>query len=832
VATVAATAESGATPDLQLTQLNGYALDPVAMSRLLAAAPPETDMPANASPVVLAVPTPAGTLAHFRIVSNELMEPGLAAQYPEIHTIRGQGVEDPAAILDADITRLGFHAQVLTPSGDYYVEPYYHLDTSVYVAYSRDQLIRRPGWTELEAPDDVASEAPPPSDNGSGPIVLPRAGTNLRTYRLACAADGEYTAFFGGTVAAGQAAIVTAINRVSGIMETELAIRLVLVNNNSSLVYTNASTDPYTNNNGSAMLGQNQTTVTNVIGSANYDIGHVVSTGGGGVAVLGCVGQNSIKAEGVTGLPSPVGDAFYVDYVIHEMGHQFGANHTFNTANDTGNRNASTAYEPGSGSTIMAYAGIEGSEDLQPHSDPYYHSASFDEIIAYVDGSIPNVGTRTADGNTEPTVNGGPDYTIPTGTPFALTASGSDANGDALTYGWEERDLGSAVLLTTADNGASPIFRSYNPTTSPTRVFPTLSAILNGTNAATGEKLPAVARSAMNFRVTVRDNKAGGGGVNTDDVKLTVVNTTAFLITSQNSATTWAAGTQQTVTWSGSAGTTASPINAATVNIRLSTDGGVTFPTLLASGVANDGSETITVPNVSTSTARIKVEPTNNIFFDINNAAITITPAPPTVSSVQANDGAAQRSEVRSIQVTFSTQVTFAGTGTVNQNAAAAFQLQHVQTSTNVGLAASVVTVSGKTQVTLTFSGADTDAVSTQGAANPVLGPSLVDGRFKLTVLAANVTANGQNLAGGGPSGNYVSPDEGVGSTGLHLWRLYGDTTGDGVNDPSDLNDFRNTFNVNNTQAGYIAALDANNDGVVDPTDLNEYRTRFNRNVF
>ncbi|RZK63121.1 MAG: T9SS type A sorting domain-containing protein, partial [Hymenobacter sp.] len=474
----------------------------------------------------------------------------------------------------------------------------------------------------------------------------------LRTYRLALAATGEYTRFqcrslpAGSTtadsIAAGQAAIVTSVNRVVGVYEKELAVRLVLVANNSQLVYTRPNADPYTNNDGEAMLDENQVNVDALIGSANYDIGHVFSTGGGGIAGLGVVCDATYKAQGVTGLTSPVGDAFDIDYVAHEMGHQFGANHPFNGTGGScggGNRNPDTAYEPGSGTTIMAYAGICGTaNDIQPNSDAYFHVVSYDEIQAYL--STTSCAATTSTGNNPPTPilpAGG--KVLPIRTPFKLTSGGYDSDGNVVTYCWEEYDKtanGGSPTATQVAGVTPPLFRSFYPTTSPTRYFPRLSDIINNTTTL-GERLPTVTRPLV-FRVTLRDrftpaNTGYGtvvGGVNSS-IPLNLSSTSAagpFLVTVPNVAVTWAGGSAQTVTWD-VAGTTANGVNCATVNIRLSTDGGLTYPTLLLASTANDGSEAVTVPSVASTTARIMVEAADNYFFDISNANFTITAPTP-----------------------------------------------------------------------------------------------------------------------------------------------------------------------------------------------------------
>lgn len=579
--------------------------------------------------LTLNLPMPDGTSQRFALVESPVMQPGLAARYPDIHTYAGQGLDDPTASARLDVTQFGFHAQVLNDQGAFYIDPLYPNRTDRYVAYSRDALVVDPARF---TPEQTPRQLNPLDPAQAAPALQPAAsvGAQLRTYRLALAATGEYSAKFGGTVAGAHAEIVTAVNRVTGIYEKELAVRLVLVDGNDALIYTDAATDPYTNSNADALLDENQANVDAVIGTANYDIGHVFSTGGGGLAGVRVVCYSVWKAGGETGSSNPTGDGFWVDYVAHEMGHQFGANHTFNSNAGScggGNREALAAYEPGSGSTIMGYAGICDADDLQPHSDPYFHSKSFEEINAYLAGSFGgSCGSLTATGNAAPVITAASTgYTIPKGTPFTLTGAASDANGDSLTYQWEQYNLGAG--LGGPPPGVSgyvtpPHFRSFNPSLSPARTFPQMSDIVNGATTI-GEILPAAA-TTLTFRFTVRDNRAGGSGVTNGTYTIAVSGAAGpFAVTAPNTAVTWNGLSTQTVTWN-VAGTAAAPVSCSNVNIDLSTDGGYTYPTTILAGTPNDGSQAISVPNVATTTARVRVSCANNVFFDISNANFTI----------------------------------------------------------------------------------------------------------------------------------------------------------------------------------------------------------------
>jgi len=598
-----------------------WQLDRQRLQTILTAAPEEMGGVAARGAVELVLPLPDGTSQVFTVVESSIMEPALAAKFPEIKTYIVRAAGDGASHGRIDVTPQGFHAILRTSSGRVFVDP---LDRTgkgeLYASYFTRNAKPRDAQFSCGTP-----QLPVPAPQPVGSVAVASAsGDFLRTYRLACAATGEYTLFHGGTVPLGMSAIVTAINRVNMAYEADVSVRLILVANNDQIVYTNGAADPYSNGDGFAMLSQNQGNVNSVIGSANYDIGHVFSTGGGGVASLRSVCGFS-KAQGVTGQSSPIGDPFYIDYVAHEIGHQFGGNHTFNGIGGScfgGNRNGSTAYEPGSGSTIMAYAGICSADNLQSNSDPDFHSESIREITNFVTNQFTGGSCDVAfvTGNTPPVADAGLDYTIPASTPFVLVASGFDADADDLTFDWEQRDRGSAQALSAGDNGSSPLFRSWPATTDPSRTFPRLVDLINNTTVK-GERLPVLSR-AMDFRVIARDNRAGGGGVDTDDMVVNVVGSAGpFLVTSPGSSDVLAG--QTTIQWD-VAGTDVNPINTASVNILLSTNGGLTYPFTLATETANDGEELVALPSIASNFARIKIEAFDNIFFDIADGNFTL----------------------------------------------------------------------------------------------------------------------------------------------------------------------------------------------------------------
>lgn len=670
-----------------------FRLNRAELEAALARAPQEFS---GGTAVILTMPMPDGTLARFEIERSLVVEPGLLEQYPELGaTFRGRGLDDRTAYARFDFLPTGFHSMILSSRGTVFVDPYMPGDTENYVSFFKQHQPLVGEWRCMFRDPDTEDALdglirPKGFDSRSvltrsGTAAEVTSGTQLRTYRLALAATNEYCAAVGTNTTAGSlAAEVLIMNRVNGVYERDLAIHMNIVANNNLITYAGdngscggactSGNDPYANDDGFTMLSQNQANIDSVIGGANYDIGHVFSTGGGGIATLNGPCTASTKARGVTGLPNPVGDGFAIDFVAHEMGHQFSALHTFNgsTANcGGGNRSASAAYEPGSGITIMAYAGICGAQDLALHSIDTFHVKSLEQIVSYTQSGNGNTcAATTATGNTPPTVSvvGGPTFNIPKTTPFLLTASASDPNGDTITYDWQEYDLGpQSPPDTDADGTARPLFRPYAPQMSASRSYPSLQYVLNNANVPpattggfmTGEVLPSIGRT-MNFQVVARDNRAAGGGINTATATVVVdANSGPFAVTAPNTGVTITGGSSTTVTWN-VANTSSAPVNAANVKISLSTDGGQTFPTVLAASTANDGSESVTMPNITSSTSRIKVEAVGNIFYDISNVNFTLlaagaspSPSPACTPSWAAGSNVPPAGLVRAIGIWF-----------------------------------------------------------------------------------------------------------------------------------------------------------------------------------
>ena len=580
------------------------------------------------SNLIISFPTAYGTLKQFRVMESPIMHADLAAKYPMIKTYAAQGIDDPTSTMRFSITQFGLHAMVL--SGTHcanYIDPY-TTTSNVYMVYDKKSLGANNRNFDCLTNEDVEL----PSLKNDVASVLNTNDQKLRTFRLAQSCNAEYGNIFAGTGTLAQqkaniqAQMVITINRVNGVYERDLSITMEFVPNNDLIIYCGSTTtDPWSNE----WNTKTAQTIDAAIGVANYDIGHNFNTtGGGNAGCIACVCQSTSqtathKGRGYTGSANPTGDPFDIDYVAHEMGHQYGGYHVMNTCSRSGS--GATEVEPASGSSVMGYAGI-CTTNIQSNSDDDFNYVNVRDISLNVQSGNSTCAQITNLTNNPPTASAGNDYIIPKSTAYILEGTGNDPDGNAsLTYNWSQNDPaqspGNAAPISTYAVG--PLYRSIPPTVSPNRWMPKIQTVLSNTLANTWEVTPSVART-MNFSFIVRDNDVTGGQTASDLMMVTVDGASGpFIVTSQGTATTWNSGANETITWN-VANTTAAPVNAANVNIYLSTDGGYTYPITLASNVPNNGSATITVPIITTTQARVMVRGAGNIFYDINNTNISI----------------------------------------------------------------------------------------------------------------------------------------------------------------------------------------------------------------
>ena len=628
---------AGATSLPALLDHRVFDIDPGSLGAILQQVPAAALATPQGTGVLLSLPMRDGSYALFEIEERPVLSAEVSAAAPQIRSYLGQGVSDRTLTATFVTTPAGFYAFVRTPGGMVFIEPSEIGNTTRCILYTRADFSGLPAFdcgVPGQTTVDGSGELPGPDQGVTGPIELAApSGATLSTYRLAVSATGEFTSFFdpGGGSTNTLSQIAASVAAVNAIYLPEVTIAFTVTCTN---VFEDAGTDPFTDaDNSSPSLGHNQTSQDANCGA--YDIGHVFHrrpSGFSGLASGSVVCDDGNKARGYSSVPNPVPATmiWIVDQLCHEMGHQFSAAHTFNSdvTGCSGNRSAGSAYEPGSGSTIMAYAaGTRCDFDFPGSNDAYFHGHSFDQITNYRDGGG-NCATTNATGNTPPGVDAGADYTIPQGTPFRLTAVGSDADNDALTYCWEQFDLGDPGDAATNVNG--PLFRSRPPDTSPIRVLPVMGDILAG-NPTPTEILPLVDRT-LNFRCTVRDNRASGGGIDNDAMVVTVAGD-PFFVTSPNGGETLNADCLTTITWTVGGGSV-----APTVDILLSTDGGSTFPVVLASATDNDGSHEVRLPCTTSAQARIMIQAVDNIFFDVSDDDFTITNETPVVA-VEATGG-------------------------------------------------------------------------------------------------------------------------------------------------------------------------------------------------
>ncbi|WP_428230940.1 reprolysin-like metallopeptidase [Flavobacterium sp.] len=597
-----------------------------------------TNQSSKSATTEITFPNSSGILERFTVWESSNFEPELQAKYPEIRAYEGSGLDDKTAKIHFSVAPIGVQTMVFrADKPSEYIEQ--NPDNNAeYVLFTKND---ETSTNRLECKTTAIS-----SNTNTSSKTSKSAASNkvFKTLRLALSCTGEYTAYFGGTKAGALAGMNASLTRVNGVFNKDLAVQLILIANTDAVIYTNAATDPYSDANIGTSVDNSdgndywskevQSTLTSVIGEGNYDIGHLFgATGGGGnAACIGCVcvsptSSNVIgKGSGYTS-PSngkPQGDSFDIDFVAHEMGHQLGANHTFSF---DGTERTGVNVEPGSGSTIMGYAGIT-KYNVQNNSDDYFAYVSISQIQNNLAAKSCPVNSSIT--NNPPTINAGLDYTIPINTAFVLKGTGADSGN--VTYTWEQND--SALSSTTANSNSiaypakpdGPLFRSLLPGSSQVRYMPALNTVLQNKLTTMWESVSSIART-LHFTLTGRDNAAQGiAQTNTDAMIVNVVaNAGPFAVTSQNTDdVSWQIGSFQTVTWS--VNNTNTLQGSSNVNIKLSIDGGLTFPIVLASNTANDGTETVQIPtSVEASTnCRVLVEPAGNIYYAINSKSFAV----------------------------------------------------------------------------------------------------------------------------------------------------------------------------------------------------------------
>jgi subtilisin-like proprotein convertase family protein len=728
-----------------------YQLDLQKLKNILVAAPVRGQLNGK-SPITITFPMADGSFEKFAVMESPIMHPELAAKYPMIKTYAAQGIDDPTATMRFSITQFGLHT--MTISGKHstnYIDPYTS-DRLIYTVYDKSSLAGTPQNFECLLNEDLNL---PSLRNDISNTVFNTNDQILRTYRLALSCNAEYGNIFattpGNEVADIQAQMTISMNRVNGVYERDLAITMEFVPNNDTLIFYGSTTaDPWANE-------YNTTTaqvIDSRIGVANYDIGHNFNTSGGGNAgCIACVctsiSQNDQhKGRGFTGSSNPTGDAFDIDYVAHEMGHQYGGYHTMNTCNRSGS--GTTEVEPASGSSIMAYAGICPS-NVQAHSDDDFNYVNVRDISANVQTGNSTCAFQTPLTNQPPTADAGLDYTIPKGTAFVLEGTATDPDGMAsLTYNWSENDPeqspGNAAPQSTYNVG--PMYRCISPQPSPNRYMPNLRTVVLNSLANTWEVTPTVART-MDFSFIVRDNDVAGGQTASDLMTVTVDNAGPFVVTSQNTSTTWNAGATETVTWN-VAGTNTGNVNCANVNIYLSVDSGYTYPYIVATNVPNNGSASIAVPvGVTTTTGRIMVRGAGNIFYALNSSLITIQASEFVMSVTNTAQGICPPGDV-TYNFTYNTFLSFNETTTFSASGlpAGTTATFNPTTATSDGTPVTM-TISGLTAAmvgnnTITITGTSTSVTKSTDVTLAILDPALTPSTL---VSPANAATGVNSLA-------------------------------------------------------------------------------------